>query len=218
MEFTNDNIITEKRKFIHSLVFPAAFFILLWIIKLIENESGWDLYYLGIYPRKLSGLKGIIFSPLIHADFNHLVNNSFTLLVLSVALFYFYRPISYKIFFLIYIISGICVWTGGRAAFHIGASGIIYGIAAFIFFSGVIRRDTRLSAIALIIVFLYGSMIWGIFPLNPGISWESHLWGAIAGVILSVVYRKYGPPPVIYDLKDEDEENYEQIHENEPLS
>ncbi len=221
LENNNPQELTEKRKFIHSLIFPSFFLLILWLIKIIEYEFELDLYYYGIYPLKLKGLIGILTSPLIHGSFNHLIDNSISLFILSVAVFYFYRPIPYKIFFLTYIITGIWVWFGGRPAYHIGASGIIYGLASFLFFSGIIRKDIRLMAISMLVVFLYGSLIWGIFPLRPSISWESHLWGAIAGVILSIIYRKYGPQRIKYDWEnepdeDDDEEKNNSInHEND---
>ena len=196
----------EKLRFKRSLLFPVFFVTVLWVIKLLEYAFSLDLYYLGIYPLKLEGLIGIITSPLIHGDFQHLFNNTFPVLFLSVALFYFYRPIHFKIFILIYIFTGIWVWFGGRPSFHIGASGIIYGLASFLFFSGIIRNDVRLMAISLVVTFLYGSLIWGIFPLKEGISWESHLWGGVAGFILSIFYRKHGPQRKKYDWEYEEEE------------
>jgi membrane associated rhomboid family serine protease len=208
----------EKRKLIHSLVFPFFFIIVIWFIKLTEILSGTSLAFLGIYPLKAKGLIGIITAPLIHGDINHLVNNTVPFLVLSIATFYFYRPLGYKIFFLTWIITGIWVWCGGRDAYHIGASGIVYGLASFLFFSGAIRRIPGLAAVSLIVVFLYGSMIWGIFPFIPDVSWESHLSGGIAGIILAVLYRHDGPQPKKYEweeLTEEDirEENEDKINE-----
>jgi membrane associated rhomboid family serine protease len=195
-------IVTEKRKFIHSLIFPLFFSITLWLFKLFEYISGSSLVFLGIYPRKISGLTGIIAAPLIHSGISHLLNNTVPLIILSVAIFYFYRPLGYKVFFLTWIMTGIWVWCGGREAYHIGASGIVYGLAFFLFFSGTFRRIPELAAVSLVVVFLYGSMIWGIFPFVPDISWESHLSGGIAGLILSILYRNEGPQPRKYDLED----------------
>jgi len=200
-----NGLITEKQRFIHSILFPGFFIAILWIIKIFEMEFNLDLYHLGVYPRKISGIIGIITSPFIHGSFEHLYNNSTSLFVLTLAVFYFYRPIQYKVFFLIYIMSGIWVWFGGRNAYHIGASGIVYGLASFIFFSGVIRNDIRLMAISLIVVFLYGSMVWGIFPIKHTISWESHMLGSVAGLILAIYYRKYGPKPLKFSWETEDE-------------
>ena len=200
----------EKERFRRSLLFPLLFIAILWIVKFAETAFQFDLYFLGIYPRTLKGLPGIITSPFIHGSYKHLFNNTFPLLFLSVALFYFYRPIHFKVFWYSYLFTGICVWAGARASWHIGASGLIYGLAAFLFLSGIIRNNIRLMAISLIVTFLYGSMIWGILPLNGKISWESHLWGAISGLVLAFIYRKYGPKRKIYEWEWEEEEEEEE--------
>ncbi len=196
----------EKQKFKNSLLFPTFFITLIWLVWVIEWALGLDLYYLGIYPLEVKGLIGILTSPFVHGDFNHLFDNTFPLYFLSVAVFYFYRPIHLRVFFLSYILTGICVWLGARQAYHIGASGLVYGLASFLFFSGIIRSDIRLMAISLIVTFLYGSLVWGIFPLKPSVSWESHLWGAISGVILAFYYREHGPKRKTYEWEDEEEE------------
>ncbi len=193
----------ERKRFYHSLVFPFFFVLVIWMVKLSELVLGISLVHFGIYPNSPEGLIGIITSPLIHADFEHLYANTVPMLTLGVGLFYFYNKISYKVFFLIYLITGLWVWFGAREAYHIGASGIIYGLASFIFASGIIRRDMRLLAISFITVFLYGSMIWGIFPIYKKISWESHLMGALAGIVLAFIYRKEGPQRIRYAWEDE---------------
>ncbi|MCD4746447.1 MAG: rhomboid family intramembrane serine protease [Bacteroidales bacterium] len=201
----------EKRKLLHSLIFPVLFLLLTWLVKIVEVVFNIDFSKFGIYPLSVHGLTGIITSPLIHADFKHLFANSVPILVLSASLFYFYKKIAYKIFFLIYLLTGIWVWFGAREAYHIGASGLVYGLASFLFFSGIIRRDTKLMAITLLVAFLYGSMVWGVFPdffPKRNISWESHLMGLIAGLILSIYYRKFGPQRKKYEWEDEeDKEN-----------
>ena len=175
-------------EFKRALYIPLLLLFLLWFIKFLEIFSGISFSSLGILPRKVHGLLGIIFAPLIHANFSHLMNNSVPLTLLLIALFYFYRPIAFRVLILVWLITGICVWIGGRKAYHIGASGVIYGIAAFLFFSGLIRRNIQLLSISLAIVFLYGGMVWGIFPFNSDISWESHLFGGLTGLTLSIVY------------------------------
>jgi membrane associated rhomboid family serine protease len=157
--------------------------------------------------------------PYVHGDVNHLLANSGPFLILGTALFYFYRDISMRVLIGIWLLSGIWVWFGGRDSWHIGASGVIYGLSSFLFFSGVIRKNTQLAALALIVAFLYGSMIWGIFPdffPKENISWEGHLGGFIAGIILAVYYRKAGPQPKKYswDLEEEDDETDEDGDEN----
>ena len=201
----------EKRKLLHSLIFPVLFLLLTWLVKIVEVVFNIDFSKFGIYPLSVHGLTGIITSPLIHADFKHLFANSVPILVLSASLVYVYKKIAYKIFFLIYLLTGIWVWFGAREAYHIGASGLVYGLASFLFFSGIIRRDTKLMAITLLVAFLYGSMVWGVFPdffPKRNISWESHLMGLIAGLILSIYYRKFGPQRKKYEWEDEeDKEN-----------
>lgn len=207
---------TEKNKIIHSMLFPAIFLLLMWLVKIFEVSSGIDLKFLGIYPLKTEGLIGIITSPLIHSNFSHLSANSLPILILGTAIFYFYRGISFQVFFLIYFLSGLWLWFGGREAHHIGASGLIYGMGSFLFVSGIIRRDTRLLAVSLIVIFAYGSLIWGIFPdffPDKRISWEGHLMGLISGVVLAIFYRKSGPQRKIYSW--EFEEEYEDDDDQE---
>ena len=197
---------TEKKIFRYSLLFSVIIVGIFWLVKLIENLYNLDFTEYGILPLQIEGLRGIIFSPFIHSNYDHLLSNSIPFLILSFALFYFYRNLSYRILFLIYILSGICVWLGGRDSYHIGASGIVYGLAAFLFSSGVFRKDANLLTIGIIVVFLYGSMFWGIFPIKPGISWESHLWGSASGFLLAIYYRHQGPVRPVSSWENEPEE------------
>ena len=167
----------EKRILIHSLIIPGAFILAFWIVEIIEQATGISFVRFGVYPLHLKGLPGILFSPFIHAGFNHLISNSIPFFILFFALIYFYRRVSYRIFFQLYILSGFCVWLVGREAWHIGASGVVYAMAAFHFVSGIIRNDVRLLTLSVVVVFLYGGMIWGMMPIDPKISWEGHLWG-----------------------------------------
>ncbi len=159
-------------------------------------------------PLKLRGLIGILTAPLIHANLTHLFDNSIPLFFLSLALFYFYREVAYRVFFLIWFITGALVWLVGREAYHIGASGIIYGLATFLLTSGIIRRNRNLMAISLLVIFLYGSMVWGLFPYDYHISWESHMSGALTGLVLAIIYRHEGPEPDISRLEEDEEENH----------
>ena len=197
----------EKRKFYHSLVFPAFFLLLIWVVKISETALEMSFADLGLYPLKVGGLKGFLFSPLLHADFKHLFDNSVPLFFLSVAIFYFYRPVAYRVFFLIWFISGMIVWLTARPAYHIGASGLVYGFASFVFFSGVIRNNIHLLAISLLVVFLYGGLVWGVLPYDFRVSWESHLVGGLAGVAMAFYYRSYGPPSTKKEWDDEDDED-----------
>ncbi|HWR99443.1 MAG TPA: rhomboid family intramembrane serine protease [Prolixibacteraceae bacterium] len=195
----------EKRIGIHAGFVSVAFITGLWLIKLIEFEYDLDFSGWGIRPRVAEGLYGILFSPLIHGSFGHLAANTFPLLILTFSLFFFYRKSSYLIFFLIYLFSGLLVWLGGRDALHIGASGLIYGHAAFLFLSGVLSHNTRLLTISLIVAFFYGGLFWGIFPIKPEVSWESHLWGALSGFGLAFIYRSSVHPDTLIDEDKEDE-------------
>ncbi|HCC69921.1 MAG TPA: rhomboid family intramembrane serine protease [Bacteroidales bacterium] len=200
-----------RKKLLLSMLIPLVFIILLWLILFLEAQLDMSLYYLGIYPLKTKGLMGIITSPFIHSDAEHLFNNTIPLFVLGTAVFYFYSDIAFRITGWSWLLSGIFVWIAGREAWHIGASGLVYSIASFLFFSGIIRKYFRLMALSLLVVFLYGSMVWGMFPLiDIHVSWESHMLGAGVGLILAVLYRKQGPqrklPEWYYDEESEDDD------------
>ena len=168
------------------------FVVFLWIIHLFNYYFKLNFYELGIFPRTLDGLFGILFAPLVHStkDHHHLISNSLPFLILGWSLFYFYKPIAWRVLFFSWMLTGLIVWFIARPSFHIGLSGVIYSLLFFIFFSGVIRTDTRLLTIAMLVVFIYGSMVWGLFPYDWTISHESHISGAITGFILSVFYKK----------------------------
>lgn len=199
----------EKKKFYYSLIFPASFVILLWLIKLSEIVLEVRFSDLGVYPLETDGLVGIIMGPLIHGDIQHLLANTFPLVILGMGLFYFYDTIALRVFLFIYFLSGIMLWFGGREAYHIGASGLIYGLASFLFLSGIIRKHVRLMALSLLVAFLYGGMIWGLLPLREQVSWEGHLFGAIAGVAMAFYYKDLGPQRKKYEweIEEEMEEN-----------
>lgn len=184
---------SKQLKFSNSvLAIPFVFVFSIWFIYWIEIKFGFNFNKFGIFPRTLSGLKGIFFSPFIHSDTNHLFNNSVPLFVLSASVFYFYKDVAAKIFSYGLILTGILTWLIARKSFHIGASGIVYLLFSFVFFSGIIRKHYRLVALSFIIIFLYGSMIWYVLPIKEGVSWEGHLSGLIIGFILSMIYRKKG--------------------------
>jgi membrane associated rhomboid family serine protease len=206
----------RKRLFLCSII-PGIFIFIMWLVKIIEVLFEMDFSVYGIFPLTAKGLRGILFSPFIHADFSHLFNNSLPLFFLSVALFYFYSEVALKVFTWTFFFTGFLVWIAGREAWHIGASGLVYGLASFLFFSGIIRRHFRLVALSLLVVFLYGSMVWGIFPgVYKNVSWESHMLGFFSGVVLSVWYRKEGPQrPIDEWLDDEDTEEQAEVETEE---
>jgi membrane associated rhomboid family serine protease len=195
-----------RKKLLLCIIIPGIFVFFMWLVKIIEILFEIDLSGFGIYPLTLKGVPGIFFSPFIHADFNHLFSNSLPLFLLGVALFYFYSEVALKVFILTFFLTGILVWVAGRDAWHIGASGLVYGLASFLFFSGIIRRYFRLIALSLLIVFLYGSMVWGLFPgVYKNVSWESHMLGFFSGVVLAIWFRKEGPQAPVYHWLEEEE-------------
>ena len=195
----------EKSKFIQALFIPVIFILIMWCVKIIELKLGVSFIQYGVFPNKINGLKGILCAPFIHQDYTHLINNTYPILILGGFLFFSYRKIAIQIFILLFFISGLFLWFIGRESFHIGASGIIYALSSFLFFSGLIRKNSNLSALSLIVVFLYGSMFWGMIPSNTSVSWEGHFSGFLAGILLAIIYRKKGPKTKKYQWEIDEE-------------
>ena len=183
--------------------YPILFVILIWLIFWIEFRFNVDLKSFGIQPRKIEGIYGIMLSPFLHLSLEHLINNSIPLFLLSSAIFFFYRNISWKIIFLGIFLSGLLTWIIGRDSTHIGASGLIYVLISFIFFKGIISKNFNLMALSLIVVFIYGGTIWYIFPIKENISWEGHLSGFIVGIILALLFKKNIPINKVYKWENE---------------
>jgi membrane associated rhomboid family serine protease len=199
-----------KKKLLLSMIVPGILLFLMWFVKIIEILFDIDLSFLGIRPLEFKGLPGIFLSPLIHENFGHLFNNSIPVFFLGTAVFYFYSEVAFKVFVWTYLLTGLLVWLMGRASWHIGASGLIYGLASFLFFSGIIRRYFRLIALSLLIVFLYGSMVWGMLPeLYKNVSWESHMLGFVSGILLAVRFRNEGPQKPVYSWETEEIDDIE---------
>ncbi|MPM23578.1 hypothetical protein SDC9_70052 [bioreactor metagenome] len=144
----------------------------------------------GIYPLTAEGLRGILTAPLVHADWEHLAGNISALLILYMVLFNNFHPMAWVVILLGYIVPGFWTWLFARPAWHVGASSMVYALASFVFFAGVFSGHTRLIALSLFVVFMYGGIFWGIFPTMPEISWEGHLSGFILGILLALFYRK----------------------------
>ncbi|MFK7780908.1 rhomboid family intramembrane serine protease [Psychroserpens sp.] len=180
------------------IAYPVFFVLLIWIVFWMQVRFFPAIKNFGVYPQKLEGLSGIVFSPFIHADIQHLYHNSIPLFILSVALFYFYRKISWKVILYGILLSGLITWIIGRPSNHIGASGLVYVLVSFIFFKGVFAKHYRLIALSLMIIFLYGSMIWYVFPVKDGMSWEGHLGGLISGLLFAIIFRKSVAKPERY--------------------
>jgi membrane associated rhomboid family serine protease len=192
--------------------YPLLFVLVLWIVYWVEARFNINFNPYGIYPRTVSGLRGIIFSPFIHGSLKHLFNNSVPLFVLTAALFYFYRDIRWKVLLLGLLFTGIATWAIGRPSLHIGASGVVYLLASFLFFKGIFSKQYQLTALALAVVFLYGGMLWYVFPVNPEISWEGHLSGFFVGFVFAFLFR--GNP---IERKKYEWEREDYIPENDPF-
>jgi membrane associated rhomboid family serine protease len=189
----------EQFKFSTGVIgYPIAFILIIWFVFWFEVRFNVNLNKHGIYPKSLSGLQGVIFSPFIHSGIKHLYSNTIPLFVLSTALFYFYRPIAWKVIGYGILLSGLLTWSIGRPSFHIGASGLIYVLVSFTFFKGIFAKHYRLIALSLLVIFLYGSMVWHILPIQDGISWEGHLSGLITGLIFALIFRKEIAKPKKY--------------------
>ncbi|MBS9768017.1 MAG: rhomboid family intramembrane serine protease [Flavobacteriaceae bacterium] len=187
-----------------SLFIPILLTFIIWLLKTCEWLFDISLSFLGIFPRSIEHLHGILLSPFLHSDWEHLWTNTIPFFVLSWALFFFYRTIATKTILLIYLLSGIFLWIFGRSSYHIGMSGIIYGLAFFLITSGLIKKHYRLTALALTVVFLYGSLFWGLFPIEKHISWEGHICGACSGLFLAIIFRNQGPQPPQILSEDDD--------------
>ncbi len=182
----------------------------MWLVFLIKEFWQVNIVSWGILPRQIVGLKGIFSSVFIHADIEHISSNSIPILVLGMLLFLFYRKIAIPVFLWIWFISGLWLWLGGRnhetyQVYHIGASTLVYGMAFFLFFAGVLSKNRGLMVVSALVVFLYGSIMWGLFPLKEEMSWEGHLFGAIAGILVAYGYRKESPKPKKFDWEEDDD-------------
>lgn len=204
----------DLRRIFLAMALPLFLIFILYMIKVMEIGMDWDFTRLGVYPMEKKGLFGIFAHPLIHSNFSHLLANTLPLLFLSWCLFYFYRGIAPFIFFIIWTGCGVLTFIIGKPGWHIGASGIIYGLAFFLFFSGLLRKYIPLIAISLLVTFLYGGLIWNMLPyFTPaGTSWEGHLSGAVAGTLCAFGFINYGPQrtdPFADENEEEEDENVE---------
>ena len=203
----------EKREIITALAYPLVFVALLWIVYFVSNAIEFDLALLGIHPLDVKSLTGILTAPLIHLDFDHISSNSLSFIVIAFGLCFLYKRRAIPIFLFIYIASGLWGWCFARGGYHIGASGLVYGMFFFLITSAIIKREKRTMAFSLLITFLYGAIVWGFFPVFfPGknISWEIHTTGALSGVVAAFYFRKDGPQKEIPPEEDEQEEGEDE--------
>lgn len=193
------------------LLVPMVSVLLIWTVFWLELkfQTNWNNF--GIYPRTLTGLRGILFGPFLHGSVEHLYNNTIPLAVLMATLLYFYRSISFKVLFWGMLLAGTITWIIGRPSYHIGASGVIYLLASFIFFKGIFTKHYRLVAVSLIVSFIYGSMLWYIFPIKEEISWEGHLGGFVIGLLMALFLQAKVPsvPKYAWEKEDYNEEDDE---------
>jgi membrane associated rhomboid family serine protease len=206
----------DSRHLKRSFTIIASFTAVLWLIKIVDISSGTDFITYGVYPGQLNGLPGIFWAPLIHSSFAHLFANTAPLLILGTALLYGYPKSARVVMPVIYFGTGLGVWFFARHAFHVGASGLTFGFMFFVFTIGALRWDRRAIALSMVVFFLYGSMIWGIFPNNPDISYESHFFGATIGFILAVLLRNYDPYSPEKKYSWEEDEDSELESDNKP--
>jgi membrane associated rhomboid family serine protease len=201
-----------------ALVPVVIFVLLLWLIEVLDRGLHLSLEQLGVYPRTAAGLAGVLFGPLIHGSWNHLLSNSFALLILGTALRYGYPRAAGPALLMVYLLSGLGVWCLGRDSYHFGASGLTHGMMFFIFTTGILRRDRLSIALSMIAFFLYGGMIWSIFPQETGVSFESHFFGAASGVLAAFLFRRLDPlpPEKHYDWEDEAEDDTDTDEEETP--
>ena len=189
-----------------------GFVALLWLIQLLNWGLDLGLARVGVRPREIAGLPGILLAPLLHGGFAHLVTNSLPLLVLGTGILYLYPNSVLKVLPAVYLGPGIAVWLFAKASsIHVGASGLVYGLVSYIFVAGVIRRDRRAIAASLLVSFLYGSLMWGVFPIEPGVSWETHLAAALIGLVVAIALRRLDiPPRKVYAWEGETDEDAER--------
>jgi len=195
---------------------PIFYFtLLLWVIKSAEELFATDIHFLTIQPREVSGLLGVIFAPLLHGSWNHLAANSLPLLLLGGLLAYGYPESKWKTLFVIWLVSGTGVWLFGSPSYHLGASGLTTGLFYYLFIASIIRRDKVSIALMCITVFMYGSILLGILPWNPKVSFEAHFFGAIGGVLSAILFREQDPKAKrkIYDWENEEDSNYAEEDE-----
>ncbi len=198
----------DEKQILYAFVPVLIIDVIILLVKWGEVHFGVSLAQYGILPRNFSGLRGVLLAPFIHGDINHLTNNLLTFTVLGWALRFFYKEIFWKILFLSMIMTGLWTWISARASYHIGLSGVLYGVFGFLLLSGFIRKNIPLIAISFFVALMYGSMVWGILPVKQAISWESHFWGFVAGVILAVYFRNEGGiKPKKYDWEEEDDDD-----------
>lgn len=195
----------SRANFILALKISLGFLAFLWVIFLSDALLGLGLGRFGLRPGSVTGLVGLVTAPLLHGSAQHIFSNSLPLVISLTAMLFLYPNSSIRAIPVIWLGSGMLAWIIGRPSFHYGASGLVYGLLAYVFVSGVIRRDMRSIAVSLMVWFLYGTMVWGVLPIRPHMSWELHLGGAVMGVLTAFIFRNWDRPPMVrYDWEEDD--------------
>ena len=208
----NSDVRDERQRLLRSFVVPLAFVAIIWVVKCVEELFHLDFSFLGIKPLQADGIPGIFLFHFLHGSWSHLYANTLPIIVLGACLYYFYKPIATKIWLLLMFSTGLLTWCGARGGVHIGASALIYGLAFFLMLSGFLRRNRSLVIVSFLVIFLYGSLIWGIYPkyaIENNISWEGHLAGFVMGIALAIVYRHEGPQREKPDENEEDDDDFD---------
>jgi membrane associated rhomboid family serine protease len=191
-----------------------GFVALLWSIQLLNWALGLGPQDFGVRPRELAGLPGILFAPLVHGGFEHLLANSLPLVILGTAMLYLYPTAARIVLPAVYVGTGVAVWLFARGSSHVGASGLVYGLVSYIFVAGLIRRDRRAIAASLLVCFMYGASVWGLLPIEPGVSWETHLAAALIGLVIAIALRRRDIPPRHRYSWEEENDNAESEKDN----
>lgn len=174
------------------LTIPTLYILVIWMLYFIEIKFGYNFNKYGVFPREFKGLRGVFFTHFIHSNTLHLFNNSIPLFVLLLSIFMFYKEVALKVLVYGALLTGFLTWIIARESYHIGASGVVYLLFSFVFFSGLFKKHFRLVAVSLIVIFLYGSMIWYVLPIKEGMSWEGHLSGFLVGLAFAFLYKNIG--------------------------
>ncbi|MEQ9439455.1 MAG: rhomboid family intramembrane serine protease [Cyclobacteriaceae bacterium] len=169
-----------------SILVPSRMVFLMWGVFFLDQLYPVDLAMFGILPRTIPGLIGIFTAPLLHGSVAHLVSNTMPVIILGTVLYMFYRPIARRVFLQCYFLTGILVWLFARTSIHIGASGLIYGLAFFLIFFGLFQRDFKSLLISIVMMIVYGGIFYGVLPTQSYVSWESHLLGGLVGLLNAI--------------------------------
>ena len=213
MTTTPNPLQDDRSQLRHAFRLVMTFVVLLWIIKTVESILHLHLAQYGVYPLQPDALTGILSGPLIHGSWSHLFANTLPVIILGTALLYGYPRSAIPVLAAVWLGSGLGVWLFAREAYHIGASGLTFGVMFFLFVIGILRWDKRAIALSMVIFFLYGSMIWGIFPSEPGVSYESHFFGAVIGTLFAFLLKNRDPIPEekTYSWETETDDEFENI-------